>query len=111
MPRAPKKCGKLDCEERVVARTYCPVHEAEQQKRPKTAARGYGNRHKVASQAARAALVDGTPCARCGEPMYRSQRIALDHADDDRSTYLGLSHARCNDRAGGVKNQQPATRA
>lgn len=26
MPRAPKKCGKLHCEVRVVARGYCPEH-------------------------------------------------------------------------------------
>lgn len=30
MPRAPKKCGRPVCETRVTARTYCPVHEAEQ---------------------------------------------------------------------------------
>lgn len=26
MPRAPKKCGKLTCQVRVVGRTYCPEH-------------------------------------------------------------------------------------
>lgn len=26
MPRAPKKCGKLGCETRVVGTTYCPEH-------------------------------------------------------------------------------------
>mgnify|MGYP003619118941 CR=1 FL=1 len=26
MPRAPKKCGRLDCETRVTGRTYCPSH-------------------------------------------------------------------------------------
>lgn len=26
MPRAPKKCGRLDCQVRVVGRTYCEEH-------------------------------------------------------------------------------------
>jgi 5-methylcytosine-specific restriction endonuclease McrA len=30
MPRAPKKCGRLHCQTRVVAQTYCPEHTAEQ---------------------------------------------------------------------------------
>lgn len=27
MPRAPKKCGRAGCEERVVGATYCPPHK------------------------------------------------------------------------------------
>lgn len=26
MPRAPKKCGRPDCQQRVTGRTYCPNH-------------------------------------------------------------------------------------
>lgn len=41
----------------------------------------------------------GQPCARCGQPMYVSQLLDLDHTDD-RSGYLGLAHRACNRRAG-----------
>jgi hypothetical protein len=44
----------------------------------------------------------GQPCARCGQPMYVSQLLDLDHTDD-RTGYLGLSHRSCNRRAGQVK--------
>jgi 5-methylcytosine-specific restriction protein A len=29
MPRAPKKCGRLDCHERVIGTAYCAAHAAE----------------------------------------------------------------------------------
>jgi 5-methylcytosine-specific restriction protein A len=32
-PRAPKKCGRRDCDIRVTGRTYCTPHEAEQRER------------------------------------------------------------------------------
>jgi 5-methylcytosine-specific restriction protein A len=28
MPRAPKKCGQVGCNERITGKTYCPDHEA-----------------------------------------------------------------------------------
>jgi len=61
-----------------------------------TTALGYGYAHKVLSRRLRAAMPDGTPCARCGRPMYRWQKIHLDHVPGDKSRYLGLSHAKCN---------------
>lgn len=39
-------------------------------------------------------------CARCGRPILAGQAWALDH-NDDRTAYLGPSHATCNNRAGG----------
>lgn len=69
-----------------------------------TTARGYGYAHKQARHAALARLRDGDPCARCHQPMYRSQDLELDHDDTDRTRYLGLSHARCNRAAGGHKS-------
>lgn len=59
------------------------------------AARGYDYEHVKLGRAARAALVPGTPCPRCGEPMTPDQALDLDHTDD-RQGYLGLSHASCN---------------
>jgi hypothetical protein len=41
----------------------------------------------------------GQPCARCGQPMYQTQLLDLDHTDD-RLGYLGLSHRACNRRDG-----------
>lgn len=64
-------------------------------------ARGYGADHKRARRQAIAALHDGQPCHRCGQPMWRSQvdLLDLDH-NADRTGYLGLAHRACNRRAG-----------
>lgn len=75
-----------------------------------TTARGYGAGHQKRRAAALAALVPGTPCSRCGGPMYRDQALHLDHTDD-RSGYRGLSHARCNTSAGGKKSGRRKRRA
>jgi hypothetical protein len=61
------------------------------------AARGYDYAHQLA----RKRLLPhayGTPCVRCGHLMQRGQRLHLDH-NDQRTGYLGFSHARCNLRA------------
>ena len=60
-----------------------------------SAKRGYGTAHKKL----RAALLPkayGTPCTRCGEIMLPTQLLHLDHADWDRTKYIGFSHADCN---------------
>jgi hypothetical protein len=79
----------------------------------KTVARGYGRPHQLARAAALAAFRPGQPCARCGEPITELWRVTrtgrvvtaihLDHADS-RAGYLpgALSHATCNESAGGV---------
>jgi hypothetical protein len=64
--------------------------------------RGYGPAHQAQRRAAIKALIDGDPCARCDGPMYRDQRLELDH-NDDRTAYLGLSHRRCNQLAAAKK--------
>jgi hypothetical protein len=64
----------------------------------KTVARGYGQEHRRKVKAERPLQV-GKPCARCGWPMLAGQRIQLDHDDNDRTHYLGWSHAACNVRA------------
>lgn len=64
--------------------------------KPASAAeRGYGPEHERARKLARAAWQDGDPCARCGGQMRYGTPVDLDHSDD-RTGYLGLSHAGCN---------------
>nr|PZN17672.1 MAG: hypothetical protein DIU80_24105 [Chloroflexota bacterium] len=70
-----------------------------------TTARGYGYQHQRARVRALAALVPGTPCPRCGQPMYRDQPLDLDHTDD-RTGYRGLAHRSCNRRAGALKSNR-----
>lgn len=56
---------------------------------------GYGAEHVRRRRQALAAWQDGDPCARCGGPMHHGEPVHLDHTDD-RTGYLGLSHASCN---------------
>lgn len=73
---------------------------ATRQRRSTRASVLYYGTHKTDRKRAMAALAarQGQPCPRCGLPMFTWQRLDLDHATD--STYLGLSHASCNRRAG-----------
>jgi hypothetical protein len=62
---------------------------------------GWGNQH----QKLRKALLPsayGKPCARCGLPMLPGQVLHLDH-NDDRTGWIGFSHAKCNLRAAARK--------
>jgi hypothetical protein len=75
--------------------------------RGNTSARGYGNEHQRLKQWAphvergdvkcarchRWIAPKGYPCPKCGK---RSCRWDLDHADKNRSVYLGPSHTCCN---------------
>lgn len=66
----------------------------------------YGQSHQVMRRTLIDLMIDGeTKCARCRKPMWRSQRLHLDH-NDDRTGYLGLSHAYCNSAAAGQKAQK-----
>lgn len=79
-----------------------------------TTEQGYGWEHQKARRAALLRLRDGDPCSRCQQPMYRSQArsLDLDHTED-RTTYRGLAHARCNRQAGqalGIARRRARTR-
>ena len=79
-----------------------------------TTARGYGTRHQALRRRWGALLArtpGGIPCARCGDPVVPSDRWELDHDDEDRTRYLGISHWLCNRKAGGDKSQQPKVAA
>ena len=68
---------------------------------PSTTERGYGWQHQ--QERAKWQLIigrTGWPCSRCDERIQPGDTWHLDHADD-RETYLGPSHARCNTSAAG----------
>lgn len=74
----------------------CRRRERERHRdRPNSARRGYGSEHQRRRREFLAAFSDGDPCARCGRPMRTGDPLDLDHTDD-RTSYLGLSHAWCN---------------
>ncbi len=66
-----------------------------------TTQRGYGTEHKRLRDALLKTAY-GTPCTRCGQLMIEGQPLDLDHADD-RTSYLGFAHRRCNRAAGARK--------
>jgi hypothetical protein len=68
-----------------------------------TTQRGLGHDHQQDRKRQLAQLRDGDPCPRCGLPMYRSQKLELDHFPG--RVFGGpqvrlLSHEFCNRRAG-----------
>jgi len=73
-------------------------------RRGTTTQRGLGHAHQADLKRLRAALIPGTPCWRCGLPMYPWQALNRDHLIDRA---LGgadgpavLAHASCNKSAG-----------
>ena len=103
MPRAKRICPRPGCTKPVNKR-YCTAHEAEYERnRGNSNQRGYGASHQQArAQVAPQVRAGHMPCARCGQPIEPGQDWHLDH-NDDRSGYIGPSHAQCNTRAGGKR--------
>lgn len=66
-------------------------------RRPRSSTeRGYGREHQKAREAAAAIHHPEDPCARCGSPLGpMGPQLHYDH-NDDRTAYLGFSHATCN---------------
>lgn len=83
--------------------------------RATTTQRGYGAEHQTARRHALDNHTDGDPCGFCGQPMYRAQRLDLDHTtplalggDGPRR----LTHAKCNRAAGArIGNRRRVGRA
>jgi hypothetical protein len=67
-----------------------------------TTAKGYGWQHQKLRAALLRALVPGSPCPRCNQPMWPGiQALDLGHEDGSGKTrYVGLEHATCNRVAG-----------
>ncbi len=67
--------------------------------------RGLGYAHRQARLALLRLHVEGTPCAWCGQPMYRRQKLHADHTTPRSRGGMGtlpdrLLHAVCNIRRG-----------
>lgn len=66
----------------------------------------YGARHRRIRDEMIRNMPNGAECCRCHRPMFRTQKLELDHDDDDLTRYNGLAHASCNHRAGAVKGNR-----
>lgn len=90
----------------------CPRCTTEQRRaaeadRPSTTDRGYGTDHQRERRRwARIVAKGGVRCARCPRLIDPNEPWHLDH-NDDRTGYLGPSHADCNDRAAARKRNRP----
>ena len=114
-PRPCLSCGRLVASGSHRPRCQAQRERARDARRGTARQRGYDADHD-AERARWAPLVDSgaVTCARCGQPIAPGE--SWDHADD-RSGYLGPSHARCN-RAAARSNgaaqttnsQQPRSR-
>lgn len=102
MPRAKRICPKSGCPNISDGR-YCPAHnKAYEAERGSSAARGYGSAHQRTRAILNLEVQTGNVnCSRCSRPILPNTPWHLDHDDEDRGTYLGPSHAFCNDSAGG----------
>jgi 5-methylcytosine-specific restriction endonuclease McrA len=75
-----------------------------------TTERGYGHQHQQRRARLLAALVDGTLCPYCGEPMHSTDELDADHSVPlvhggqaaDR-----LAHRKCNREAGSALAHAP----
>lgn len=101
MARRRSVCNVPQCPELAAVDGKCASHaraarRAADAGRPSTAERGYGGEHQ-SERADWKRKVDagGVLCARCGFPIEPGEAWDLDHTDD-RSGYLGPSHASCN---------------
>lgn len=77
--------------------TRCPEHTRERDRvRGSSTARGYGARHRSERELWAPLVASGAVrCARCRERINPGDPWDYDHRDD-RSGYLGPSHASCN---------------
>jgi hypothetical protein len=80
-----------------------------------TAQRGYGGDHVRRQKAELAAWAPGDPCAHCGRGIWqrwrlnaRGQRVTAIHLghNADRTGYVGLVHAYCNEADGAIRGNR-----
>lgn len=95
-------CSTPGCPTLIPTSGRCPVHaRAHDQARGSRQSRGYDAKHDRLRREWAPLVADGTiQCARCDRYINTGEPWALDH-NDDRTSYLGPSHTRCNNSAGG----------
>ena len=95
-------CAEPGCPAVIYAGSRCTTHtRATDRRRGTRQQRGYDTHHdRLRNQWAPRVATGTVACARCGQPIRPGQTWALDHSDD-RTHYLGPSHAHCNNSAGG----------
>jgi hypothetical protein len=68
-----------------------------QKRQAKTAARGYGAKHKALRRRWEREVREGNvSCSRCAEFIYPGEPWDLGHVDGDKTRYAGPEHRRCN---------------
>jgi hypothetical protein len=101
MGRAKRVCKRSGCPN-ITDHGYCADCERQADAfRGRRQARGYDAAHDRLRRHWVPLVAQGAvQCARCSRPILPGEPWALDHTDD-RSGYLGPSHERCNNAAGG----------
>jgi hypothetical protein len=94
-------CSEPGCPELTESR-HCDDHAAAHERRRGTRQqRGYTAAHDRLRARWKPKVERGlVDCARCGRRILPGDTWALDHTED-RTDYLGPSHAACNNSAGG----------
>jgi hypothetical protein len=98
MPSAPRTpCSKAGCPNL----KPCPTHRRQaEQARGTRYERGYGQDHRAIRDALVRAHIPGTPCPRCGQPMWSAHDLDAAHSTDlrrDRNAKADhLEHRGCN---------------
>ena len=89
-------CAEANCPE-LTDTTRCPTHtRAKDKARGTREQRGYGQAHRILrAKWARKVATGQVNCARCHKRISPLEAWHLDHTDD-RTGYLGPSHAACN---------------
>ena len=103
-----KRCPGTRCPELIPrTQTYCPTHAREHEAKRGTARqRGYDRTHE--QERARVAHQVETlqaHCHRCGLIILPTEAWDLGHTDD-RKTWTGAEHARCNRSAAGKRSAE-----
>jgi hypothetical protein len=105
MPRARTVCAEPGCPA-LTDTPRCESHRREADRaRGTRQARGYDAAHDRlrAGWQRRIDTGEAITCARCSQVIEPASKWHLDHADD-RTIYLGPSHAQCNLSAAGKKS-------
>ena len=100
-----KRCPHTRCPNLIPhSARYCPTHaQAYEHRRGTRQARGYGHAHdRERARVAHLVTHLQATCHRCNLIILPTEPWDLGHSDD-RTTWTGPEHARCNRSAGGTK--------